>query len=179
MLAAQSAIPSGYARLEAAQALDCADWLPNDLLTKVDRCLMAHGVEGRTPFLDPRVAEVAFRLPAELKIRHGLGKHLLRLWLSRALPEAEPFSRKRGFSVPVAEWMQGCAAELGARVSAQAGVAALCRPESVKRLFGRLEGASKRAAHAAWLLLFYALWHRIHIEEAADQGDILEVLKPA
>jgi asparagine synthase (glutamine-hydrolysing) len=179
MLAAQSAIPSGYARLEAAQALDCADWLPNDLLTKVDRCLMAHGVEGRTPFLDPRVAEVAFRLPAGLKIRNGLGKHLLRLWLSQALPEAEPFSRKRGFSVPVAEWMRGRADELGARVSAQAGIGALCRPESVRRLFRSLDSASKRTAHAAWLLLFYALWHRIHIEEAGPEGDILEVLKPA
>ncbi len=43
----------GGTRLQQAQALDCADWLPNDLLLKVDRCLMAHGLEGRTPFLDP------------------------------------------------------------------------------------------------------------------------------
>ncbi|MDE2512692.1 MAG: asparagine synthase (glutamine-hydrolyzing), partial [Alphaproteobacteria bacterium] len=56
-------------RLQVAQATDSADWLPNDLLTKLDRCLMAHGVEGRTPFLDPAVAQVAFRLPDDLKIR--------------------------------------------------------------------------------------------------------------
>src|SRR5262249_31087248 len=53
----------GGTRLQQAQALDCADWLPNDLLLKVDRCLMAHGLEGRTPFLDPKVAELALRLP--------------------------------------------------------------------------------------------------------------------
>ncbi len=50
-------------KLQIAQATDCADWLPNDLLIKLDRCLMAHGVEGRTPFLDPAVADAAFRLP--------------------------------------------------------------------------------------------------------------------
>ena len=47
-------------RLQIAQAVDCVHWLPNDLLTKLDRCLMAHGVEGRTPFLDPEVAGFAF-----------------------------------------------------------------------------------------------------------------------
>ncbi|HAI28629.1 MAG TPA: hypothetical protein DCM48_03565, partial [Thalassospira sp.] len=46
-------------RLAIAQAVDCADWLPNDLLLKLDRMLMAHGLEGRTPFLDPVVAEFA------------------------------------------------------------------------------------------------------------------------
>jgi asparagine synthase (glutamine-hydrolysing) len=53
----------GRTRLQVAQATDCADWLPNNLLIKLDRCLMAHGVEGRTPFLDPAVARFAFSLP--------------------------------------------------------------------------------------------------------------------
>ena len=56
-----SARRPGRTRLQVAQATDCADWLPNDLLTKLDRCLMAHGVEGRTPFLDP--VRRRFRLP--------------------------------------------------------------------------------------------------------------------
>jgi asparagine synthase (glutamine-hydrolysing) len=55
-------------RLQQAQALDCADWLPNDLLVKLDRCLMAHGLEGRTPLLDPVIADLAFKLPDGLKI---------------------------------------------------------------------------------------------------------------
>ena len=91
----------GRTRLQAAQAVDCADWLPNDLLGKLDRCLMAHGVEGRTPFLDPLVADFAFRLPDDLKLRRGLGKWLLRQWLAQHVPAAAPFARKRGFTVPV------------------------------------------------------------------------------
>ena len=61
------ATTSERSKLQVAQATDCSDWLPNDLLTKLDRCLMAHGVEGRTPFLDSTVANAAFILPDRLK----------------------------------------------------------------------------------------------------------------
>ena len=76
----------GRSRLAVAQATDVADWLPHDLLLKLDRCLMAHGVEGRTPFLDPEVALAGFRLPDGLKVRNGRGKYLLRRWLEGAMP---------------------------------------------------------------------------------------------
>ncbi len=64
----------GRSRLQAAQALDCATWLPNDLLTKLDRCLMAHGLEGRTPFLDPEVAEALLTCPTGMKVRGRYGQ---------------------------------------------------------------------------------------------------------
>src|SRR3546814_904057 len=100
-----TAAVEGRSRLQVAQATNITDWLPNDLLGKLDRCLMAHGIEGRTPFLDPRVAEFAFTLPDEMKVRRGRGKWLLRRWLDGALPAAKPFDRKRGFTVPVGEWI--------------------------------------------------------------------------
>ena len=70
-IAAAEARNAGRGRtpLQVAQAVDCADWLPNDLLIKLDRCLMAHGAEGRTPYLDTELAALAFRLPDELKIQ--------------------------------------------------------------------------------------------------------------
>ncbi|MFP6749699.1 MAG: asparagine synthase (glutamine-hydrolyzing) [Alphaproteobacteria bacterium] len=160
-------------RLQLAQAIDCAAWLPNDLLLKLDRCLMAHGVEGRTPFLDPEVADFAFRLPDELKLRDGQGKYLLRRWLADANPVAKPFARKRGFTVPVAEWIRGRGAELGPLVAAQPGIEAIARPERVAALY--LKGG-KRQGFAAWTLLFYALWHRRHILGAQPQGDVFETL---
>ncbi len=155
----------GGTRLQQAQALDCADWLPNDLLVKVDRCLMAHGLEGRTPFLDPKVAEFAFRLPDALKIRNGMGKYLLRKWLARALPAADAFSRKRGFTVPVAEWIAKRASALAPLVARNEGVAQICHPDKVDALFRTFGAkAGKRDGTACWQLLFYALWHRIHVE---------------
>jgi asparagine synthase (glutamine-hydrolysing) len=163
----------GRTRLQIAQSTDCAGWLPNDLLTKLDRCLMAHGVEGRTPFLDPVVADFAFRLDDSLKVRGGRGKWLVRQWLARNFPEAEPFAAKRGFTVPAGEWIARRGAVLGPLVAAQLGVAEACRHDAVIRVF-RTPG--KRTGFAAWTLLFYALWHRRHIEGLAPAGDVFETL---
>jgi asparagine synthase (glutamine-hydrolysing) len=165
-------------RLQTAQATDCADWLPNDLLNKADRCLMAHGVEGRVPFLDPVITQAAFLLPDNLKIRNKRGKYLLRRWLDNALPVADAFSKKRGFTVPVGEWIAGQAAGLGPLIAAQAGVAEACKPGQVTALFASLAAGStdKRQAFAAWTLLFYALWHNRHILNASSDGDIFASL---
>jgi asparagine synthase (glutamine-hydrolysing) len=163
----------GRSRLQVAQALDCADWLPHDLLIKVDRCLMAHGVEGRTPYLDPAVARFAYPLPDGLKVRRGLGKWLLRRWLARTLPEAEAFSRKRGFTVPVAEWLTRRGDKLAPLVARSPALAEICRPEAVEALFRK---PAARAGLPAWSLLFYALWHRRHIEGRRSGGDVFEVL---
>jgi asparagine synthase (glutamine-hydrolysing) len=168
----------GWSKLQRVQAADMGEWLPNDLLLKLDRCLMANGLEGRTPFLDRVVADFAFRLPDTLKIANGGGKYLLRRWLEQKLPEAEPFSKKRGFTVPVAEWIATRGARLASLVALNPGIAALCRPEAVEALFNSL-GAKpdKRAGAAAWNLLFYALWHRIHAEGRKPEGDVLDFLE--
>ncbi len=160
--------------LQRAQAADVASWLPDDLLIKLDRCLMAHGVEGRTPFLDCGVAAAAWRLPDGLKLRGGQGKYLLRAWLARALPQAQPFARKQGFTVPVGAWIAAHGARLGAMVAAQPGVAEVAEAGPVRGLFARAAG--KREGAAAWALLFYALWHRTHIEARTVDGDVFEVL---
>ncbi|MDC3347170.1 asparagine synthase (glutamine-hydrolyzing) [bacterium] len=163
----------GRSRLQVAQAVDCADWLPNDLLTKLDRCLMAHGVEGRTPFLDPAVANAAFRLPDALKVKGGLGKWILRKWLDDVAPAAQAFSKKKGFTVPVGEWIAAEGDRIGPLVAAQAGVAERCRPEAVIALF---QAPGKRERFAAWTLLFFALWHQHHILGISNEGDAFDAL---
>ncbi len=168
-----TAAVKGRSRLQVAQATDCADWLPNDLLTKLDRCMMAHGVEGRTPYLDPEVAEVAFRLPDEFKVRGRHGKWLLRGWLDRRLPGVDAFSRKRGFTVPVAAWIVARGKILGPLVAAQPGVAELCDAAAVTGLF---QSRRKRAGIAAWTLLFYALWHNRHVLGRPQADDVFETL---
>lgn len=171
--AERDAAKHGWNRLQQAQAVDCADWLPNDLLTKLDRCLMAQGIEGRVPFLDPKVAELAFRLPDELKLAEGRGKYLLRKWLAGAMPSAQPFSPKRGFTVPVADWLARKPA-LGKLLAEQPAIEALCKPGAVESLFQHLD---KRNGFAAWTLLFYALWHQRHIEDRPVRGGVFETLE--
>ncbi|MBV8798799.1 MAG: asparagine synthase (glutamine-hydrolyzing) [Alphaproteobacteria bacterium] len=177
-IAEAEAAEPGRTKLQVAQATDCADWLPHDLLLKLDRCLMAHGLEGRTPFLDPVVGNFAFCLPDRLKVHRGLGKYLLRKWLAGILPEAMPFERKRGFTVPVAEWIAARAGQLAPLVARSPGVAQLCYPDAVERLFKSV-GQSQRGGIACWQLLFYALWHRMHIEGARRGLPLIETLEAA
>jgi asparagine synthase (glutamine-hydrolysing) len=175
-IAAAEALARGRActPLQAAQAVDCTDWLPNDLLIKLDRCLMAHGSEGRTPYLDNELAALAFRLPDELKLRRGLGKWVLRRWLAEHLPQAQPLARKRGFTVPVAQWIARRAETIGPLVARSPAVREICRPDAVENLFAA--AAQKRAGRAAWTLLFYALWHRRHIERTTLPPDTAAAL---
>jgi asparagine synthase (glutamine-hydrolysing) len=163
----------GRTALQVAQAQDIATWLPGDLLTKMDRMLMAHGVEGRVPFLDPEMAAFAFALPDKLKIRHKLGKAVLRHWLARAMPAAHPYAKKRGFTVPVGEWIAFKGQRIGHLVGAQDCIQAICAPDAIHNIFALPVG---RAGKAAWTLLFYALWHKIHIQGVAPDGDVFDVL---
>jgi asparagine synthase (glutamine-hydrolysing) len=97
----------------------------------------------------------------------------LRRWLDQALPEAGAFAPKRGFTVPVAEWIHAEGAKLGPLVAAQPGIAEVAEPGAVAKLF---RDPRKHAGFAAWTLLFYALWHRHHIEGKPDQGDVFACL---
>jgi asparagine synthase (glutamine-hydrolysing) len=168
------AATAGRSRLAVAQATDVADWLPHDLLLKLDRCLMAHGVEGRVPLLDPVIAAAGFRLPDALKVRQGMGKYLLRQWLARHLPAARPFEPKQGFSVPIGAWIAGQGSRLGELVAAQPGIQEIADPSGVLTLFKN--AAERRAGNAAWSLLFYALWHRRHINGLKPVGDVFQTL---
>ena len=164
----------GRTRLMAAQASDIAEWLPNDLLLKLDRCLMAHGVEGRTPFLDRGIAEAVFRLPDRLKVRDGMGKYLLRQWLAHHQPAARPFARKQGFTVPIGAWIAEDGERLGTLVAERPCIAEIADPERVRALFRAAAGRNE--GPAAWNLLFYTLWHRAHILGRASSGDVFAAL---
>ena len=161
-------------RLLAAQESDICEWLPNDLLLKLDRCLMAHGIEGRTPLLDPGVAAAALLLPDALKVRGRIGKWLLRRWLETRMPEARPFAPKQGFTVPTGAWIAEAGSRLAPLVARQPAIAEIAAADAVARLFRNAGG--RREQHAAWTLLFYALWHRTHVQGLAPQGDVFETL---
>ncbi|GFZ98964.1 asparagine synthetase B [Elstera cyanobacteriorum] len=167
------AATQGRTRLQTAQAVDCTDWLPHDLLTKLDRCLMRNGMEGRTPFLDPAVVAAGFRLPDTLKVRDGKGKWILRRLLEKRLPQADALGRKKGFTVPVGAWLTAEGARLGPLLARQPCLAEIARPERVAALAHSKE---KHAGFALWSLLFYALWHRAQIERAPMDGSVWELL---
>ena len=173
--AAETRCAPNRTQLQATQATDIEEWLPNDLLVKLDRCLMAHGVEGRTPFLDPIVARFGFLLPDHEKASLRFGKTLLRDWLAQAFPAAGAYARKKGFKPPVGTWMQSRGETLAKLVAAQSGIREALPANLVRHAFDHAAENPQRA----WSLLFYALWHTHHILRLPSGGDIADTLSAA
>jgi asparagine synthase (glutamine-hydrolysing) len=98
--------PSHMTGAEFMLYLDTMTYLPDDILTKVDRASMGASLENRVPFLDPEVAALAWRMPFDLKVRDGTGKWLLRQLLYRYVPQSIVDRPKMGFGIPLGAWLR-------------------------------------------------------------------------
>ena len=147
--------------LQKLQLTDMKDWLSHGLLTKLDRCLMREGIEGRTPFLDKEVFDFAFHLPKSLKIKKRIGKHIPKTWLQQHMPQAEPFAKKRGFTVPVGIWLWDGVDRLRDILIDSKGLHEIMARHKIETLLAKQD---KSQTGILWFLTFYALWHAYHIE---------------
>ncbi len=157
-------LPKPWSDLARMQHVDLRTWLPEDLLVKADRMLMAWGVEGRVPFLDHRIVAFGLRLPDRLKVNGRTGKVFLRRWGRRWYPDGELERPKQGFTVPVRQWLSGTLLErLGELLPRQRAIREWCQPEGVRALVAR-QARRGDAAAPLWALLHFALWHRLFVE---------------
>ncbi len=93
--------------LSTIQYMDIRNYLPLDILTKVDRMSMAHSLEARVPFLDHKLVEYAATIPPEFKLRNGSTKYILKKAMRGILPDSLIDRRKQGFAVPLGSWFRG------------------------------------------------------------------------
>jgi asparagine synthase (glutamine-hydrolysing) len=141
--------------------LDVRTWLPDQMLTKVDRATMAHSLEARVPFLDHRLVELALSLPDEAKITILTLKRFLRLAFRELLPVSLLRRAKHGFRVPLDEWLRGPLRERAREALSPAAlrVHGFFDPDGVARLLHEHEsGACDRSSELFTLLVFQA-WH--------------------
>lgn len=167
-IAAWQATPSVWSDLMRRQYADLMTALPDNLMVKADRMLMAFGLEGRLPFLDHRVVEFGLALPDALKTDGRQGKIFLKQWAERFLPADHLYRRKRGFHVPVGEWLRGeLLDQIAMRLPQNEGIRAWFRPEGVTQLIAR-QRRRHDVSREIWSLLQFAIWHRLFIENKGE-----------
>jgi asparagine synthase (glutamine-hydrolysing) len=157
--AASDAVP-GF--MERMALIDLLTWLPDDILTKVDRATMAVSLEGRCPILDHRVVEFALRLPLDCKISGTRTKVILKDVLARYVPRALFEREKQGFESPIAIWLRGplkdWAEDLLDPVAMRAD--GILNPEPIRRKWAEHQSGRRNWQYALWAVLMFQEWKR-------------------
>jgi asparagine synthase (glutamine-hydrolysing) len=142
------------------QYLDLTWYLPNDILTKVDRASMAVGLEVRVPLLDHRLVELSWRLPAPLKLARGRGKLVLRRILERYVPRHLTARQKSGFAVPIGTWLRGPLRAWAETLlqTRRLGEEGLVEPAVIATLWAEHLSGRANHEHFLWNVLMLSSW---------------------
>ena len=147
--------------IEKMQFLDINYYMAEDILTKVDRASMAVSLEVRAPFLDPRVAQFAASIPLEYKLKGNKGKYILKKAVEPLLPKNILHRPKKGFGIPIAEWLKGRLNPLMHELldSTRLKNQGLFDEKFVQKLIKEHENNVASHHKQLWTLLVFQLWY--------------------
>ena len=145
---------------------DIKTTLVSEMLTKVDRMTMAHGLEARVPFLDHHLVEWAFTVPGYQKLRGTEGKLLVKKAMEQSLPREILYRPKQGFNVPLKVWLRGELKEFIRDQLAPERIArrGLLRPARVTAILDEHFGGRRDASNRIFALLMLELWYQWFVD---------------
>ncbi len=148
--------------VERLRYLDLLTYLPGDILTKVDRATMAHGLEARAPLLDHRLIEFGFRQSTATLMHEGRPKWILRKLLERDVPRALFERPKSGFGIPISDWLRGPMRDWAEDLLDPLALdeTGLVHTQAVRQIWQDHLAGRTNAQYGLWTVLMLQAWRR-------------------
>lgn len=153
--------------LSKIQYVDIKNYLPGDILVKVDRMSMANSLEVRAPMLDHKFMEFAATIPSRLKLKGRGKKYILKKALTPYLPPDILYRKKRGFDAPVDQWFRGDLKRLtqDTLLSPAALKRGFFNPDALTTIWRQHQSRQRNFGYNLWTLLMFELWYRQFMEK--------------
>jgi asparagine synthase (glutamine-hydrolysing) len=166
------AVPHSSERLDHLLYLDSKTYLPGDILTKVDRMSMAHSIEAREPLLDHKLIEFVQTIPASLKLRGMVGKHILKSAVRGLIPDEIIDRQKQGFGVPIKRWFNNELRELlyDTLTDTRTQQRGYFNQKVIEEIVDEHRRCRRDNSTHLWGLLTLELWHRAFIDRKPESS---------
>ena len=166
---------SELSKLQTFQYFDFVNWLPNNLLVKLDRCLMTYGMEGRTPLIDKELYSKFFYIDDKLKQKKGYGKYLIRNFLNKKIKNYNFFSKKKGFTLPISDWIPKKSKYLEEFLPKVDVLKIFFKEDDIKFIC-RTSKYDKKMIRPLWHMLFISSWYLLNIKKVKTNGNFFDMI---